>query len=122
MWPPWIGLADRIGTPDDKVPAMADGTRSFALPADKVQSLTGELAGDACVQVVLVRGVDSDTADEANALTYDEKTYLARLPARLAPGKPASAVTVELKDAGSVGEFATRLTAASAAYVLGCAP
>lgn len=115
-----IDLADRVTTPEVAEIAKADGTRSFVLPAGKVQSLTGDLAADACVDVVLVRSVDEDTADEGNALTYIHSTYRARLPAQLAAGKPASAVEVELKEASSAGEFATDLTAARAAYVLGC--
>lgn len=117
-----IDLTDRVTTPNEPEPAKADVTRSFALPTDKVQSLTGDLAADACVNVVLVRGVDNDTADEGNPLTYTHTTYRASLRAKLAPGKPESAVKVELKEASSADEFATNLTAVSAAYVLGCPP
>lgn len=115
-------LANRVTTPDEAEPAKADVTRSFVLPADKVQSVNGDLAADTCVNVVLVRGIDEDTADEGNALTYIQNTYPARLPGELPAGEPASAVTVELKESNSAGEFATNLTAASAAYVLGCIP
>ncbi|HEV7806329.1 MAG TPA: hypothetical protein VGO80_10945 [Solirubrobacteraceae bacterium] len=113
-------LADRVSTEDSKETAESDIKRGFAIPADKVQQVAGDLAADTCVKVVLVRATDADTADQGNALTYEKQSYTGRLPATVKAGKPATAVMVELAESQAPDSFATDLTAATSAYLLGC--
>jgi hypothetical protein len=114
-------LGHRLWTKDETEPAKASATRSFGIPSSKVQTVAAELAADSCVKIVLVRATDTDTADEGNALTYDQHAYTARLPAKLKEGKPASTAIVELAEKDQSPEaFATDLTASKAAYLLAC--
>jgi len=124
----FVQLADRLRTKDETEPAKANAARGFGIPSAKVQTVAGELAADSCVKVVLVRAIDNDTADEGNALTYEQHTYTARLPTKLKEGKPASTVLIELDEEDqspeekpqSPEDFATDLTASKTAYLLAC--
>lgn len=119
-----ITLRDRLTTADARDPDEADPSRSFALPTDRIEPVTGDLAADACARVVLVRATDEDTADQGNALTYSSESYMVRLPAAVKRGRQTGLVTVELaKNANgniTAETLATDLTAAKSVYLLGC--